>query len=162
LRSKSGRPGRRTSRLSVILTAVGLVLTGSLAVLAARSRGILVLLALAFSVVASMWSFISAVDYRPARRRELGEKGRRVLRPPGFLLLRLAEFFCSPRTVTTVFQPTISDLQREYCEALGHGRIWKARWVCFRGWCSFWSAAAMRLPISLVRVAVGLWKFGAS
>ena len=71
-----------------------------------------------------------------------------VVAPPGHRLLRFAEFAFSRRSYLLVFEPVISDLRREYLEALAAGRRWKARWVRLRGTWAFWSAVAALLPLS--------------
>jgi hypothetical protein len=109
--------------------------------------------------VFTLWWDMATFLMRPKSRRS---HHRLVSRPPGSWLLALAEFFCSRKTYTGIFLPTIIDLRVEYCEALDQGKIWKARWVLLRGWCSFWNAAAMRLPISAVRILVRLWQVSGS
>lgn len=108
--------------------------------------------------VFTMWWDMVTFLMRPAKTQR--SQHRLVTRPPGSWLLALAEFFCSRKTFTGVFLPAIIDLQLEYCEALDQDRIWKARWVRLRGWCSFWNAAAMQLPLSALRILVQLWKVG--
>ncbi len=103
-----------------------------------------------------VWWDMAESLLRPAETRR--SQRRLVTRPPGSWLLALAEFFCSQKTYTSVFLPTITDLQLEYCKALNQGRIWKAHWVCLRGRCSFWNAAAMRLPVSALRILMRLWQ----
>jgi hypothetical protein len=56
----------------------------------------------------------------------------------------MTEFFYSRRTFEEVFQPTISDLQEEYLDALAERRPWKARWVKVRGIWSFFSAVLLQ------------------
>jgi hypothetical protein len=82
----------------------------------------------------------------------------RVQAPPGRKLQAFAEFFFSRKTNSEVFEPTLRDLLDEYCEALQEKRPWKARWVCVRGYWSFWSAALAQLPISVVKKVYQIWK----
>jgi len=80
------------------------------------------------------------------------------MRPPGWQLRKFAEFFFSPKTYQKVLEPTLRDLFDEYCEALKTGNPWKARWVRFRGYWSFWSAVIAQLPISLLKTVYTLWE----
>jgi hypothetical protein len=64
----------------------------------------------------------------PVRRR-----AQRVVSPPGRKLLRVAEFFFSPKTVTLTFKPLIADWQFEYFEALKEKRgKWHLRMMNLR------------------------------
>jgi hypothetical protein len=81
--------------------------------------------------------------------------GVRIYRPPGSTLHSLSDFFCSPKTMERVVQPILSDLESEYCMALAEGRIWKARWICVRGYISFWKGVGMH---TLAKNLVQLWK----
>ena len=56
----------------------------------------------------------------------------RLAKPPGFRVLTVAEFFCSPKTIDQVFEPLVSDWQEEYFAALNENRWFKARWVSIR------------------------------
>jgi hypothetical protein len=81
-----------------------------------------------------------------------------VYNPPGSRLLSFSEFFFSPKTHKEIFEPTIRDLFEEYCQALNARREWKARWVCIRGYWSFWSAVFAHLPISAVKMIYKIWQ----
>jgi hypothetical protein len=63
----------------------------------------------------------------------------RIQIPPGWCLHRLAAFAFSRRTFETVIEPTLSDLQAEYLEALQQGDQRKAAFVRFRGYLNFWT-----------------------
>lgn len=73
-----------------------------------------------------------------------------VSRPPGFLLNRFAEFFCSPKTLNLVVNPILSDMQVEFCEALAAGRKVKATWVRVRGYWTFFKALGLYCVIKTV------------
>ena len=77
---------------------------------------------------------------------------------PGFLLRSIGEFVFSAKTFRIVIEPILRDLFDEYCEALAAGRPFKARWVCIRGYYSFWSAFVAQLPISAVKMVYKIWK----
>lgn len=81
-----------------------------------------------------------------------------LYRSPGWRLRRLAELVFSPKTCTTVLEPPLADLQKEYFQALAENRPWKARFVLIRGYWSFWSAVAAQLPISIIKQMYKLWK----
>jgi hypothetical protein len=79
----------------------------------------------------------------------------RIIRPPGSRLNWLADFFCSPKTMKRVVSPILSDLQTEYCAALAEDRIWKARWICVRGYISFWKTLAWH---TVAKSLMQIWK----
>jgi hypothetical protein len=90
-------------------------------------------------------------------------------RVPGTTLLKIARLFFNENLVSTVVQPTISDLQREIANAGPNGleRV-RAHW---RGYCAFWAvmvvspfaswsspaqeAGAIAVPDAIARLAVG-------
>lgn len=78
-----------------------------------------------------------------------------IVRPPGWLLNRFADFVYSKKTVTEVVNPILSDMQVEYCDALAENRIWKARWVRIRGYWSFWKAMAL---FNILRAVADIWR----
>lgn len=55
-----------------------------------------------------------------------------IEKAPGFRVLQVADFFCSPKTIDQVFEPLVSDWQEEYFAALNGGRWFKARWISIR------------------------------
>ena len=79
----------------------------------------------------------------------------RISKPPGALLMLLADFFCSTRTLERVVRPIISDLRFEYWEALDGGRRGKAAWICLRGYWSFFKAVGLN---SIARAAFEVWQ----
>jgi hypothetical protein len=81
-----------------------------------------------------------------------------IYAPPGWRLRRFAEALFAPKTYKQVFEPTLRDLEDEYCQALLEKRSRKAKWVCLRGYWSFWEAVVAQSPISLFRVMCKLWK----
>lgn len=71
----------------------------------------------------------------------------RVHRPPGHLLVRLADSgLFSRKTCERVLLPIIADLRHEYFSVLAEGRSQKARLIVVRGWLS--------LASTLVRLAL--------
>ena len=57
-------------------------------------------------------------------------------RPPGTILLRIARLLFSEPVLSSVVQPTISDLQREVAEAGSKGRQrLRARWRGYGAFC---------------------------
>jgi len=106
------------------------------------------------------------------RRRRLGEVGqvttyllrrvasrRTVRRPVGSSLRGLAEFLVSKKSFEQIYEPLVSDMRLEYCEALAANRWWKARWVWVRGNWSFLTAAFAHFCASGVRHVVRAWRF---
>ena len=83
------------------------------------------------------------------------EKGAKIARPPGSLLRSLADFFLSPKTMERVIVPIISDMQKEYCEALSEDRHVKARWIRIRSYWSFWKALGLCAVVKNIRE---IWK----
>lgn len=89
-------------------------------------------------------------------------KSVKILMPPGFRLARLAEFVYSKKTYQEIFEPILSDLRIEYQEALEEKRWHKARWIAFCGRWHFVAAALARIPVSLTRLVITLWKISGS
>lgn len=81
-----------------------------------------------------------------------------TFRPPGWGLRHFAELCFSKKTFTQVLEPALSDMQKEYFEALAARRPWQARIVLVRGYWAFWSAVAAQLPISFARRVYEVWK----
>lgn len=82
----------------------------------------------------------------------------RLKQPPGSRLLRIADFFVSPKTFEEVLEPAILDMRHEYFEALVDKRPWKARWVLARGYSSFLNAAGLMSLVKLGKSIVKVWK----
>ena len=114
---------------------------------------------------------------RDLRGRRLGELGqtatnwlvrlasrRKVRRPVGSSLRGVAEFVVSKKSYEQIYDPLISDLRLEYCEALAANRRWKARWVRARGYGSFLTAGLAHAATSgghhVVRVCRIFWAAG--
>jgi hypothetical protein len=91
-------------------------------------------------------------------------------RVPGTTLLKIARLLFNEHLLSTVVQPTISDLQREIANAGTNGlKRLRAQW---RGYCAFWTvmlvapfvpwsslaedAGAVAFPVAIARLAVGL------
>jgi hypothetical protein len=82
----------------------------------------------------------------------------RIQMSPGWCLHRLAAIAFSRETFETVIEPTLSDMQTEFFEALHEKRPLKARWVQCRGYWNFWCTVAGQLPISMIKLLVTLWR----
>jgi hypothetical protein len=78
-----------------------------------------------------------------------------IVRPPGSLLSRAAEFLFSRKTLTRIVNPIISDLQAEYFEALGAKRPAKAVWVRLRGYWGLFKAVGLH---SILKMVVEIWR----
>lgn len=79
----------------------------------------------------------------------------RIASPPGFVLNRFAEFFCSPKTLKHIVGPILSDMQVEYCEALAANRNLKAAWVRVRGYWTFFKALGV---YSVIKALSEMWR----
>jgi hypothetical protein len=75
-----------------------------------------------------------------------------------FGLRPFAELCFSKKTFTEVFEPTLSDMEKEHNDALFAGRPWQARMALVRGYWAFWSAVVAQLPLSLARRVYEIWK----
>jgi len=92
------------------------------------------------------------------RLMRLGSR-RRVGRPIGSSLRGFAEFVFSKKSYEEIYEPLISDLRFEYCEALAANRRGKARWVRVRGYGSFLEAVLVHFGASGVRLVFRAWQF---
>jgi predicted permease len=61
------------------------------------------------------------------------------MKPPGTRLRALAARFLDARTVQYLIDPAIADMQAEYEDASRRGLAWRKRWICLRGYLSFFS-----------------------
>ena len=82
---------------------------------------------------------------------------RMISRAPGWRLNAFAKRFFPKKMYERVLQPTLSDMETEYAEALAEGDETKARLVRWRGVCSFWLAIIYQLPVSAGRLIVKIW-----
>jgi hypothetical protein len=96
--------------------------------------------------------------YSAAALKDWAPRGRAIARAPGWRLNAFAKFVFPKKIYERVLQPTLADLESEYAEALAEGDVLKAKWVKVRGIYSFWAAALLQLPVSLVRLIVTIWK----
>ena len=64
----------------------------------------------------------------------------------------------SKKSYEQVYDPLISDLRIEYCEALAENRRWKARWVRARGYLSFLTAVSAHAAASGGHLVVRVWR----
>jgi hypothetical protein len=76
---------------------------------------------------------------------------------PGSTLHRLAAWFFSSPTLTTVLEPVLSDMQVEIFEALAAKQPGKARWVQIRGYWTFWHHVVLLILTSVGRLLLALW-----
>ena len=107
-------------------------------------------------------------DQRGRRLRKIGQTAtnwlgrlasRRKVRPPvGTSLRGFAEFVFSKKSYEQIYDPLLSDLHIEYCEALAANRRWKARWVWARGHLSFWTAWSAHAAASGGRRVAWVWR----
>ena len=108
---------------------------------------------------------------RDLRGRRLGEFGqtatnwlvrlasrRKVRRPVGSSLHGVAEFAFSKKSYEQIYDPLISDLRFEYCEALAANRRGKARWVRARGYWSFLTAVLAHVAALGGHLVVRVWR----
>ncbi len=101
-------------------------------------------------------------DQRGRRLRKVGQTAtnwlgrlasrRKVRRPVGSSLRGFAEFVFSKKSYEQIYDPLLSDLHIEYCEALDANRRGKARWVRVRGYGSFLAALLVHVAASGGRV----------
>jgi hypothetical protein len=82
---------------------------------------------------------------------QLSRRSKVINSVPGTRLLRVADFFCSPKSVELTFKPLIADLQSEYFEALMIKRKWKARWIRVRYVFSFLAAMGISRLFSFIK-----------
>jgi len=92
------------------------------------------------------------------RLMRLGSR-RKVGRPVGSSLRGFAEFVFSTKSYEEIYEPLISDLRFEYCEALAANRRGKARWVRVRGYGSFLETVLAHFGASGVRLVFRAWRF---
>ena len=83
---------------------------------------------------------------------------RKVRWPVGSSLRGVAEFVFSRKSCEQIFDPLISDLRFEYCEALAANRRGKARWVRVRGYASFLAAVLAHVAGSVGDPVVRVWR----
>ena len=61
------------------------------------------------------------------------------MRPPGTLLRAVAVRLFAANTIDYVIDPAIADMQAEYEDASRRGLSWRKRWICLRGYLSFFA-----------------------
>jgi hypothetical protein len=62
---------------------------------------------------------------------------------PGHRLRALAARICAARTLESLIDPLIADLQFEHQRAVADGRLWRARWRQIAGYIAFWRMLAL-------------------
>jgi len=80
---------------------------------------------------------------------------RRIVRPPGSMLLSFADIFCSSKTFERVVIPNISDMRIDYYNTLAENKKTKAVFVRIRGYWSFWKALGLH---TVIKNIVEIWK----
>lgn len=85
-----------------------------------------------------------------------GRTNARIVRPPGHRLLAVTDWMCSAKSQLEVFLPIVAEMRAEYNDALVARKVGKSRWVLVRGYSSFATAVVGRLPLSVVRLVIGL------
>ena len=83
---------------------------------------------------------------------------RKIRRPVGSSLRGVAEFVFSKKSYEQIYDPLISDLRFEYCEALAANRRGKAGWVRVRGYGSFLAAVLTHVATSGGHLVVRVWR----
>jgi len=78
----------------------------------------------------------------------------RIKQPPGYVILKIADFLWSHKTLTLTFEPLVADWRHEYCEALQGGRRMKARWICIRYYWAFAKAFGLTKIVDAVKAFV--------
>ena len=106
-------------------------------------------------------------DLRGRRLREFGQTAtnwlvrlasrRKIRRPVGSSLRGVAEFVFSKKSYEQIYDPLISDLRFEYCEALAANRRGKASWVRARGYGNFLAAVLAHVAASGGHLVVRVW-----
>jgi hypothetical protein len=83
-------------------------------------------------------------------RLSVKSRRKQVKLPPGHTLLRVLDFFFSPKTVALTFKPLLGDWHLEYFEALKEKRNLKARWISVRYYWAFAKACGLsKIPKAL-------------
>jgi hypothetical protein len=141
-------PRRASLIASTVLAGIGVVATAGTLYFTPRDVAPL----LVNSSAAAFWSLVVLVAWWLSRPLVAGL--------PGARLAAVAEFVAHSRDYALIYEPVISDMQEEYGKALKAGRKWKARVELSRGYWRFAKTAALRLPVSLLKLIVTLWKLG--
>lgn len=105
--------------------------------------------------------FVDDIESRWRQRSYSGFRGgsnTTISRAPGWRLSRILSFVYSTKTFDRVFKQAIADMQQEHFDALAQGSTTKASWVVVRGYWSIGTAVVARLPVSLSRAIVELWR----
>nr|WP_321439558.1 hypothetical protein [uncultured Hyphomonas sp.] len=82
----------------------------------------------------------------------------KIVRPPGFGLLRFSEIIFSKKFREAILEPTITDMQVEHLEALSNGRVYFARWVMIRGYLSYGNALLASVPAAIAKRIWEAWR----
>ena len=110
-------------------------------------------------LVARLASWLSASLLR-ASSEDPTKSASRVSRPPGTLVLNVADFLVSPKTYERIYVEMVAEMQLEYFAALQQGRRWKARVARGRGYLAIaWTSLALLVRSPLGRI-VRLLKMG--
>jgi hypothetical protein len=80
---------------------------------------------------------------------------RRIVRPPGSMLVSFADFFYSSKTIDRIVTPNISDMRIDYYKALPENNKLKLAVVRIRGYWGFWKALGLH---SIAKNIAEIWK----
>lgn len=136
------------------IVAVGLVAVGFLSVIAFP---VLILIALYKGYVVLSQLTRSGLSRITFGLRSSGSasspnsKSKNISAAPGTLMLRIADFLFSPKTVELTFKTLVGDLQHEYFDALSQGKNKKAFWIRVRYLVSFTKALGLSKVIEFIR-----------
>ena len=61
------------------------------------------------------------------------------MRAPGTLFRAVAARLFAANTMEYLIDPAIADMQAEYEDASRRGLTWRKRWICLRGYLSFFA-----------------------
>jgi hypothetical protein len=81
----------------------------------------------------------------------------RVSGPPGARIARLLRWIYSAKTFSTVFAPTIADMQHEYFEALRERHQLQAEWIRVRAVLDIAQSVVMQFPVSFAKMVWSAW-----
>ena len=82
----------------------------------------------------------------------------RVERAPGSTILNLLAKLLPKKFHKAVIEPTVSDMQDEYVDALAAGNKWHRRWIWWRGHFSVLLALLVGAKVGIIKKFVDVWK----
>lgn len=81
----------------------------------------------------------------------------RIKRPVGFRLRAVLAWLYRKRTMQTVFEPILTELSVEHCEAVTEHRKCKAAWVRLRGYWSVIIVILLQL-VEFIKKFLPIWR----